>query len=96
MFLFFGPPLACVYVLALFSIRRLQQALGRTGWWLLRTVGMNYIAYAFATDFLHTRCTGGVLHLVDYLPFAALCVVGPLLHFYPLLPPLGRLRKALS
>jgi hypothetical protein len=96
-FLFFGPPLAAVYILALFSIRRLQQALGRTGWWWLRTVAMNSIAYAFASDFLTYPFTGGAKHVAEYLPFAALSVAGPLLHFYPYLPPLGRRwRKAPS
>jgi hypothetical protein len=91
-FLFFGPPLACVYLLVLFSLRRLQQAFGPSVWWWLRTLAMNYVAYAFATDFLKYPFTGGVKHVVEYLPFAALCVVGPLLHFYPVLPPLERLR----
>jgi hypothetical protein len=86
-FLLFGPPLALVYILALFSIRRLQQALGRTGWRLLRSAGMTYIAYAFAVDFFNAPLRGGVVRMVEYLPFAALCVAGPLLHFYPLLPP---------
>jgi hypothetical protein len=51
-FIFFGVATAFVYMIALFSIRRLQLALGDRGWRLLRTIGMNYIAYTFAVDFL--------------------------------------------
>src|SRR6202142_3557604 len=51
-FVFFGVAVLWTYLLALFSIRRLQQALGSRGWWFLRVVGLNYIAYAFAVDFL--------------------------------------------
>ena len=51
-FVFFGVAVLWTYLLALFSIPRLQQALGSWGWWFLRVVGLNYIAYAFASDFL--------------------------------------------
>ena len=44
------PPTVVLYVLVLFSIPTLQQRLGRTLWTVLRTVGMTYIAYAFAAD----------------------------------------------
>jgi hypothetical protein len=95
-FLFFGPPLVLVYVLALFSIRHLQQALGRTGWRLLRTAGMTYIAYAFAVDFLREPLFDGAKHIVEYLPFAVLSVAGPVFYLVALLPSAGRTRKAPS
>jgi hypothetical protein len=72
-FRFFLPPLVFVYILALFSIRRLRQALGRIGWWLLRTFAMTYIAYAFATDFWPYPL-GGAVHILEYLPFAVLSI----------------------
>src|ERR1700733_3193926 len=77
-FLFFGIAVLWTYLLALFSIPRLQKALGSKGWWFLRVVGLNYIAYAFATDFLGYPQFGSFRYLVGYLPFAALSVVGPL------------------
>jgi hypothetical protein len=95
-FLFFSPPLAFIYVLTLFSIGRLQQALGRTGWWWLRTVAMNYVAYAFAVDFLRDPLQRGAAPAVEYLPFAALSLAGSILHFFPLLWSLARLRRAPS
>jgi hypothetical protein len=78
-FLFFGVAALWVYLLALLSIPRLQKALGSRGWWFLRVVGLNCIAYAFATDFLGYPQFGSLKYLVTYLPFAALSVVGPLL-----------------
>jgi hypothetical protein len=78
-FLFFGLAALWIYLLALFSIPRLQKALGSKGWWFLRVVGLNYIAYAFATDFLGYPQFGSFKYLVGYLPFVALSVVGPLL-----------------
>ena len=95
LFRFFGPPLAIVYILALFSIPRLQRRLGHGGWWLLRTAGMNWIAYAFAADFVGAPLNGAA-QVVEYLPFAALSVAGPFLYFAPLLRSLARSRQASS
>jgi hypothetical protein len=80
-FVFFGIAAAFVYLIALFSIRRLQLALGARGWWLLRTIGLNYVAYAFAVDFLNDPLGGGPRHVLAYMPFAVLAVVGPGLRF---------------
>src|ERR1700733_7803317 len=46
-FVIFGVAVFWTYLLALFSITRLQQTLGSWGWWCLRVIGLNYIAYAF-------------------------------------------------
>jgi hypothetical protein len=75
-FLFFGPPLICIYILALFSLNALQRSLGRQLFWLLRTVAMNYIAFAFATDLLSNPFGVGFKHIVLYAPFALLSVLG--------------------
>lgn len=95
-FRFFVPPLAVVYILALFSMRSLQQVLGRMLWGLLRTVGMTYIAYAFAADFLTSPLSGNTTHIVMYAPFAVLTVAGPVLHAISLVPSLRRTRQASS
>jgi hypothetical protein len=78
-FIFFGVAVLWTYLLALFSVRRLQLALGSKGWWFLRVVGLNYIAYAFASDFLRYPQLGSIKYLVGYVPFAVLSVVGPLI-----------------
>jgi len=92
-FVFFGIALAFTYLLALFSIARLQQVLGRARWWWLRTVGMNFIAFAFAVDFWKHPLQGGLRHLAAYLPFAILSVAAPVLvlaSFCLSATPLGR------
>jgi hypothetical protein len=94
-FVFFVPPLLVVYLLALFSLPSLQRALGPGLWAVLRTVGMTYIAYAFAADFL-----GGnpfdlrLPNLILYTPFALLTVAGPLLHGLGLVAPFWRTPQA--
>jgi hypothetical protein len=80
-FVVFGIALFFTYLLALFSFGSLQQTLGPFWWWLLRTIGMNYIAYAFFIDFMKQPLHGGTTRIVEYLPFAILAVVGPLLRF---------------
>ncbi|MGA7810760.1 hypothetical protein [Bradyrhizobium sp.] len=80
-FVFFGIAVLWTYLLALFSIPRLQRELGAKGWWFLRVVGLNYIAYAFAKDFLQHPQFDSFRYLAGYLPFAVLSVVGPLLRF---------------
>jgi hypothetical protein len=76
-FVVFGAAAFCVYVLALFSIGRLQQLLGAPAWALLRFAGMNYIALAFAADFFRNPLAGDLQHMLFYWPFMALAVLGP-------------------
>jgi hypothetical protein len=79
-FVFFGIAVIWTYLLALFSIGRLQHILGSKGWWLLRVIGLNYIAYAFAVDFLRVSPAGSFKYLIGYLPFSVLCIIGPMLY----------------
>jgi hypothetical protein len=73
----------CTYLLAVFSFRGLAKALGSTGWYALRTVGMSYILFAFAFDFVRVTVHGPAHYerwrLVEYAPFAAMSVAAPLL-----------------
>jgi hypothetical protein len=89
-FVFFVPPLAVLYILTLFSIPALQRPLGRTPWRVLRTVGMTYIAYAFAHDFVTAPLGGTATHIAMYAPFAILNVAAPVLHAISLVPWLRR------
>jgi hypothetical protein len=73
-FVVFGAAAIWVYLLALFSIDQLRQTLGPTGWWILQVVGMNYILYAFAIDFIKPSLNGGFRHTVEYLPFVILAI----------------------
>jgi hypothetical protein len=76
-FVVFGTAVLWVCLLTLFSIASLRRMLGSVGWWLLRVIGMNYLAYAFAVDFLRHPLAGGLKHAVLYWPFAALAIAGP-------------------
>jgi hypothetical protein len=78
-FVFFGIAVLWLYLLALFSIARLQRMLGAKVWRLLRLIGLNYIAYAFATDFLRVSPVDSLKNLIGYLPFVVLSVLGPAL-----------------
>ena len=53
--------------------------MGPRSWSVLRLVGLNYIAFAFAKDFLAHPAIGSLEHTLIYLPFAALAVAGPIL-----------------
>lgn len=89
-FVFFGIGVGWSCLIALFSIGRLQRALGPWGWWLLRVAGMNYLAYAFAVDFLAHPTQAGIRHAVAYLPFAALAIAGPALRLAAAAARIGR------
>jgi len=80
-FVLFGAAAVWTYLLALFSIGRLRQTLGPTGWWVLQVVGTNYILYAFAIDFIKRPINGSLRHTVEYLPFVVLTVAAPTLRF---------------
>ncbi len=76
-FLFFGIALVFIYALALASLPVIRRALGEQGWWWLRVAGMNFIAYAFARDFLRISPFTSLKTFVLYLPFDILSLGGP-------------------
>ena len=78
-FIRFGTAAAFTFLLALFSFGNLHAVLGPKGWQLLRIIGMNYILYAFLSDFLQNPLHGGVRRVVEYLPFTVMAIVAPLL-----------------
>jgi hypothetical protein len=80
-FIVFGIAALCVYGLALLSIPRLHQWGGPRLWPAFRFLGMNYIACAFADDFLRVAPTLSAEYLFAYLPFALLAMLGPALYF---------------
>jgi hypothetical protein len=81
MFWFFTIAIAWTYLLALLSVARFTYAVGRGRSRLLRTVGIEYIAFAFLVDFVITPLRFGVRQPLEYLPFALLAVAGPTLRF---------------
>jgi hypothetical protein len=80
---FFATGLAFTYLLAIFSIGRLADALGPNAWRILRITGVNYILFAFSWDFVPGAYRAATAHeagnLAWYLPFAAMCIAAPIL-----------------
>lgn len=77
--IFFWVGMLCTYLLALLSLPQLRNALSPRLWGVLRTASMEYIALAFAADFIlgPLQTTGlSTLILPTYLPFALLLVGG--------------------
>lgn len=95
-FILFGVALFWTYGLAVCSIDRVNAALSRNGWWLVRMLGLNYVLYAFAVDFLRPSPAGNVKYIVAYLPFSILVIAAPLLRFGALLLHFGHQRRAPS
>lgn len=78
-FLIFGPGAACALLLAIASIGPVGRAIGPAGWWVLRNLAMNYLAFDFAVDFVRRQPPTSAVQALMYLPFAAFAVLGPAL-----------------
>jgi hypothetical protein len=74
--LFFWVGIFCTYLLALFSLPRLRAALEPRLWRTFRTIALEYIALAFAADFITLHADGLGKHPLSYLPFALMLVTG--------------------
>lgn len=80
---FFVVGMIVTYILALFSVGAMSKVLGSRVWRALRIVGLNYIMFIFALDFvpraIHGTSDYGIRRLVEYAPFAAMCLAAPIL-----------------
>lgn len=83
LFAFFVIGIVWTYLLAVLSFGDLTKALGPRVWHPLRIVGLNYILFAFAFDFVpaavHNPTHYGPGRLIEYAPFAAMCFAAPVL-----------------
>jgi hypothetical protein len=75
---FFWVGILCTYLLALFSLPRLRDALGPRLWRISCTMAMEYIALVFAFDFIRIplQANGLGKYPLGYLPFALMLVGG--------------------
>jgi hypothetical protein len=76
---FFWVGILCTYLLALFSLPRLHDALGQQPLWrILRAAAIEYIALVFADDFIlgPLQANGLGKYPLSYLPFALMLVGG--------------------
>lgn len=78
-FVLFGIATFWLYLIAFFSVGDLWFKLPAAARRVIFFVGLNYIAFAFAVDFLRDPLRGGFAHVAYYLPFAVMSVVGPVL-----------------
>jgi hypothetical protein len=76
--IFFWVGILCTYLLALFSLPRLRDALGPRLWRTFRATALEYIALAFAADFIvgPLQSEGLNKYPLTYFPFALMLVVG--------------------
>jgi hypothetical protein len=74
----FGVAAGFTYLLAVFSVNCLRQALPGKFWPILRKAAMTYIAFAFILDFKRLPLSD-FRQSIEYLPFAALAISAPLL-----------------
>lgn len=76
--IFFWVGILCTYLLALLSLPLIRNTLEPWLWRALRTAAMEYIALAFAADFilLRLQANGFSKYPLSYLPFAALLIAG--------------------
>jgi hypothetical protein len=75
---FFWVGILCTYLLALCSLPRLHDALGLRFWRTFRTIALEYIALAFAADFILGPLQAGGFgkYPLTYLPFAVMLAGG--------------------
>jgi hypothetical protein len=78
--LFFWVGIFCTYLLALFSLRGVRDALGPRLWHIVLTLALEYIALVFAVDFIlePLEATGAAKYPLSYVPFLAMLVGGAL------------------
>jgi hypothetical protein len=78
--IFFGTGVFFVYLMALLSLSgRLRELIGARAWRAVRVIGLEYINYAYYSDFHGKTFHKGVVNLVVYLPFLLLVLAGPVL-----------------
>jgi hypothetical protein len=75
---FFWVGILCTYLLALFSLPRLRDALGRRLWRISFMIAMEYITLVFFVDFIRLPLQGNGIgnYPLSYLPFAFMLVGG--------------------
>jgi hypothetical protein len=75
---FFWIGMLCTYLLALFSVRQLRDALGSRVWRTFRFIALEYITLVFADDFILAPLQAAAFrsYPLTYLPFAVMLVAG--------------------
>jgi hypothetical protein len=79
--LFFWVGIFCTYLLALFSLPGVRNALGPRLWHIFLTLALEYIALVFAVDFIFDplQADGAAKYPLSYVPFLVMLVGGVVL-----------------
>jgi hypothetical protein len=79
--LFFWAGIFCTYLLALFSLPGVRDALGPRAWRIILALALDYIALVFAADFIFDplQAAGVDKYPLSYVPFVIMLVGGVLL-----------------
>ncbi|MGA8610372.1 MAG: hypothetical protein WB760_01390 [Xanthobacteraceae bacterium] len=79
--LFFWVGVFCAYLLALFSLPGVRDALGPRAWRIILALALEYIALVFAVDFIFDplQAAGVGKYPLSYVPFVVMLVGGVLL-----------------
>jgi hypothetical protein len=91
--IFFGIAAFWTYLLAILSIKRLSAKLNPKVWRIVRTVGVEYIAFAFLVDFNRISFQDGIASVIIYLTLLALAAAGPLLRLAAVVKRLSEARR---
>jgi hypothetical protein len=94
--IFFGIAAFWTYLLAILSIKHLSAKLSPKVWRIVRTVGVEYIAFAFLVDFNKVSFQDGIANVIVYMPLLALAVAGPLLRLAAVVKRLSEARTFAS
>src|SRR5262249_6056763 len=76
---FFSLGIVATLILTIYSVKRLPEMLKPTYWRIVPIIATEYIAFLFLSDFAMRPLESSLKHLVGYLPFSIMSVVGPLL-----------------
>jgi hypothetical protein len=76
---FFAVGVLWTYLLALSSVERVCNLFAPGFWRVLRNIGLEYLALVFFVDFVMQPIGHHFRHLLAYLPFSVLIILGPIL-----------------
>jgi hypothetical protein len=79
--LYFGIGASWTYAIALCSIELIRGGLRPAIWRAMSSIGIEYIELLFVLDFVVHPIRNGFSHPLEYAPFSALVIIGPLLRW---------------
>jgi hypothetical protein len=91
---FFAVGVLWTYLLALSSVERINNLFTPGFWRVLRNIGLEYLALVFFVDLVLVPIGNHFRHLLAYLPFSILIILGSILRMTAVVKLSGRFRFA--